>query len=149
MSNILYNEYPMSFEEKSTWVMAVISPVTCLMYVLTVLSRLEHAPATEVAYVWPMIVSIIAAIVASILAHIAISIVNPKDADQRDERDAHINRFGSHIGGFVLAIGCVNVLIMTMVRVEHFWIANALYASLVLADVTTSVVKLVGYRRGC
>jgi formate-dependent nitrite reductase membrane component NrfD len=138
----------MSFEEKSTWIMAVISPVACAVYVLNVLTRLEHAPATEVHYAWPMIVSIAAAVVASIVAHIVVSIANPREADRRDERDAHIARFGGHVSGFVLAIACVNVLILAITEVAHFWIANAIYASLVLADVTGSITKIVGYRRG-
>ena len=148
MSNILYTRSPMSFEEKSTWIMAVISPVACAVYVLNVLGRLEQAPATEVHYAWPMIVSIVAAIVASIVAHIVVAIANPREADRRDERDDHIARFGGQVSGFVLAICCVNVLIMAITEVAYFWIANALYASLVLADITSSVTKILGYRRG-
>lgn len=148
MSSILYIASIMSFEEKSTWIMAVISPVACLVYALEILSRLEHAPAAEIPYAWPMVVSIVAAVVASIVAHIMVGIANPKEAEQRDERDTHIARFGGNISGCVLAVACTNVLIMALVEVEHFWIANGLYASLVLADVTGSVTKIIGYRRG-
>jgi len=148
MSNILYTESPMSFEEKSTWIMAVISPVAYAVYLLNVQSRLEHAPVDEVAYVWPLVVSIVAAIIASIVAHIGVSILNPKEAEQRDERDAHINRLGTYVASFVMAIGTANALILALAEFAHFWIANTIYATFVLTDVTSSMVKIVGYRRG-
>jgi hypothetical protein len=95
-----------------------------------------------------MIVSIAAAVVASIVAPVGLAGVGDRHDDVRDERDAHIARFGGHVSGFVLAIACVNVLILAITEVAHFWIANAIYASLVLADVTGSITKIVGYRRG-
>jgi hypothetical protein len=37
---------------------------------------------------------------------------------------------------------------LTMVEAEHFWIAGAIYGGFVLANVVSSAVKLVAYRRG-
>jgi hypothetical protein len=37
---------------------------------------------------------------------------------------------------------------LTMAGAEHFWIAGAIYGAFVLANVVSSSVKLVAYRRG-
>ena len=138
----------MSFEEKSTWIMTVIGPTAGAIYLVILFGRLQEAPAAEVAYQWPMLTTIGLAIVASIVAHIVIAIAAPKEADKKDERDININRHGEYIGGFVLAVCTLGVLALTMAEYAHFWIANALYLAFVLANVTSSVVKIVAYRRG-
>lgn len=138
----------MSFEEKSTWIYLVVALVVPAVYFTNVLGQLQDTPATEIAYVRPMITAIVIAIVASIAAHIVVAVASPKDADKRDERDRSINRFGEYVGGLVLAVGAVGVLALTMAELEHFWIANALYAAFVLQGITSSTVKLVAYRRG-
>jgi hypothetical protein len=35
-----------------------------------------------------------------------------------------------------------------MAEADHFWIANAIFAGLVLSSLVSSTVKIVGYRRG-
>jgi len=39
-------------------------------------------------------------------------------------------------------------LALAMLEVEHFWIANAILAGLVLSEVVSGVTKVVLYRRG-
>lgn len=138
----------MSFEEKSTWIYLVIALVVPVFYFANVLGQVGETPVTEIAYVRPMITAIIIAIVASIVAHIVVAVASPKDSDKRDERDKTINRLGEYVGGLVLAAGVVGVLGLTMAEVEHFWIANALYAAFILQALTATTVKLVAYRRG-
>jgi hypothetical protein len=138
----------MSFEEKSSWIYLVLVLVVPAVYFTNVLGQVQDTPVTEIAYVRPMITAIVIAIVAAIAAHIVVAVASPKDADKRDERDRNINRFGEYVGGLVLAVGAVGVLVLTMAEVEHFWIANALYAAFVLQGITSSTVKLVAYRRG-
>lgn len=138
----------MSFDEKSTWIYLVIAIVVPAVYFTNVLGQVGDTPVNEIAYVRPMITAIIVAIVASIVAHIVVAMASPREADKRDERDKNINRFGEYVGGIVLAVGVVGVLGLTMAEFEYFWIANALYAAFILQAITTSIVKLVAYRRG-
>ncbi len=56
-----------------------------------------------------------------------------RNADRRDERDAGIDRFGGYVGGIVLGVGALLPLGLAMAEREPFWIANALYAALVLS----------------
>lgn len=138
----------MSFEEKGTWIYLVIALVVPAFYFANVLGQVGETPVTEIAYVRPMITAIIVAIVASIVAHIVVAIASPKEADKKDERDKHINRFGEYVGGLVLAVGAVGVLVLTMAEFDHFWIANVLYAAFILQALTSTTVKIIAYRRG-
>lgn len=138
----------MSFEEKTTWVMAATTPTAYAVYLSVVLPRLSGTTPGQVAYEWPLVAAIIAAIVATIVGHIVIIASNPREADQSDERDAMIERSGGYVSGYVLGAGCFGALSLTMLEFDHFWIANALFLSFVLADLTSSIVKLHRYRVG-
>lgn len=138
----------MSFEEKSAWIYLVVVLVVPGIYFANILGQVQDIPVTEIAYVRPMITAIIIGILASIVAHIVVAIASPKGADKRDERDKNINRRGEYVGGIVLAVGAVGVLGLTMAELEHFWIANALYAAFILQGLTSTTVKIVAYRRG-
>jgi predicted permease len=138
----------MSFEEKSSWIYLVVALVVPAIYFANILGKAQDTPVTQIAYVRSMITAIVIAIVASIVAHIVVAIASPKDSDKRDERDKNINLRGEYVGGIVLAIGAVGVLGLTMAELDHFWIANALYAAFILQGLTTATVKIVAYRRG-
>lgn len=138
----------MSFDEKNAWVYAVIAVGGYAGYLATILGRAQGVPFSAVAYVVPMLVAIGAAITASIVGHIVIAAVWPKDAGRTDQRDKEIHRFGEYIGGIVLAVGVLVPFALTMAEVDHFWIANAIYLAFVLSALCGTTVKLVAYRRG-
>ncbi len=138
----------MSFDEKSTWIYAVTSIVVPAVYFALLNGQLQTTAVGEIAYQGPMLATIGLGIVLGITAHIAVAISSPKDADKSDERDANINRFGEYVGGFVLWAGALVALGMALAEFEHFWIANAIFAAFTVTGLTTSVVKIVGYRRG-
>lgn len=71
-----------------------------------------------------------------------------KRLDRKDERDTHIERLGGNVFGIVLAALAIGPLALAMAEKEQFWIANSLYAALVLAGLTSAVVRIVAYRRG-
>ena len=138
----------MSFEEKNQWAFGLVTVVTYTVYVVIILGRAQSMPLTEVPYQWTMVGAIVAAIVAGILANIAISISSPKDAGRKDERDREINRRGEYIGQSLVVMGGVAALIMAMLEVDYFWIANAIYLFFVLSALLGTTAKLVAYRRG-
>jgi len=84
----------MSFEEKNQWAYGAITVVAFAVYASVILSRAQATPLTDVPYVWPMLATIGAAILAGTLATIAIAILSPKEAGKKDERDKAINRRG-------------------------------------------------------
>jgi len=138
----------MSFDEKSTWIMAVLAAVVPGAYLVAVLGQARNMPVAEIDYVPMMLTAIGVAIVLAVVAHIVVAIASPKEADKRDERDTSINRYGEKVGSDVLYVGVLVALGLAMARLEYFWIANAIYVAFVLSGLTSSAVKMVAYRRG-
>ncbi len=149
----------MSFEEKSTWVNSLVTVLVVGIYASFVLRQLGSVPVMEIEYQWPMIATIGAVIVMTILGIIIMSIgtaVSAKlrgggsadDIDRKDERDDHINRRGDLLGYSVSSVGALGVLVLAMLRYDQFWIANALYLTFVAGALVSSAAKLVTYRRG-
>ncbi|MGI9271979.1 MAG: hypothetical protein ACR2QT_09395 [Woeseiaceae bacterium] len=138
----------MSFKEKSTWIMAVLTVGAYLVYLSVILGRAENTQLTEVPYIATLLWTIGAVIVASIVAHIAVAIASPKDVDKEDQRDREIERLGEYRGNWFVVIGAVAALGMAMAELSHFWIANVIYLAFVLATLLGSVTKIVAYRRG-
>ncbi len=149
----------MSFEEKVTWVGAVASVVVAAAYFWIVGGQLGDKPATEIAYRLPMIIGFGAMIGLNIIGTIAMSIAtaisaeikgegSADDIDRKDERDVRIGTRGDRASYYALSAFMLGVLAMAMLKVTHFWIANALFASFVVAGLAGSVVKLIAYRRG-
>ena len=149
----------MSFEEKVTWVSAVVFAIVPVVYGVDVLGPLGQMPASEFAYQRPMLIAIGVSVLLTILGSIATGIGSSITAEIRepgssaeigrsDERDATINQRGEIVGYYVSSVGVVGAMALTMLEYEYFWIANALYLSFVIASLVSSSVKLVAYRRG-
>jgi hypothetical protein len=149
----------MSFEEKTTWVSAVVSVLALGAYSMFISRQLSSLPIAEIAYQRPMLISIGAMIVMTIVGTILVSIgtaVSAKlagggpvtDIDRKDERDEGIGRRGDLVGYYVFSAGALGVLALAMLRYDQFWIANALYLAMVLAGLVSIAAKLLAYRRG-
>lgn len=138
----------MSFDEKNLWLYTALAIVIPAVYAVTVFSQLASTPVTEITYIVPLLISIGAAIVLAIVGSIVISMIWPRDASSSDERDALFSRRGELVGYYVLSAGVVGVLVLTVLGVEHFWIANAIYGAFIASAIVSSVVKIVAYRRG-
>jgi hypothetical protein len=137
----------MTFEEKGTWIQAVMLVAVAVVYAVVVIGEAQDTPVSEIAYepvmIWCTGISVVLSIIASIVAAIA-----TPDHDKSDLRDKEIHRKGEYFGQHLLAIGAVVALVLTLWEVDYFWIANALFVGFVLAGVTSSAVKIVAYRRG-
>jgi MFS family permease len=149
----------MPFEEKLTWVYAVVTVLVAVVYFAIVGGRLQDSSAADISYEWPMIVAIVASVVLNIAGSIAMGIGTGISAEfrgrraedeieRKDERDKTISRRGDLMGYYVASAGMVGVLALTMLQYDYFWIANTLYVSFVVATLVSSVVKLVAYHRG-
>jgi hypothetical protein len=138
----------MSFEEKGTWLYAVIGAVLPVVYFTTILRQLPTVPVAEIDYQGQLLWVVGAAIVLSIVGMIGIGILSPNDAGKADQRDKDVNRFGEYVGGIVLGVGMIVPFGLAMAEAQHFWIANAMYLAFVVGTLTGTAVKLVAYRRG-
>ncbi|GAB3459739.1 hypothetical protein [Actinophytocola sediminis] len=138
----------MTLEEKNSWIMATVSLAGYVVYLVIVLSRAGETPLAEVPYVAPMLWSVGAAIVVTIVLSIAATAVTAPDDRRKDVRDREIYRFGESIGQSFVVIGGVAALVMAMTEVGYFWIANTVYLMFALSSILSSVAKIFAYRKG-
>ena len=139
----------MSYEEKGTLSFLVVAVVAYWVYLWLVLPELlGGSPVEQVDYAIPMLWTIGGAIVAGIVARIAIAVVNPSEEHTADVRDKQIDRAGEQVGNSLVAIAAIGALVLAMLQVHWFWIANAIYLGFVLSAVLGSMAKLAMYRRG-
>lgn len=148
MSKIFDTAKEMSFAEKGIWISSAITLVAYGLYCWIILARARNIPITDVSYGDVMLGCAVVVIVTSIVAHIAVAILSPKDADKKDQRDRDVGRYGDAIGYYVLVCAIVTVLILTVNGIDRFWIANGIYLSCTVATLWGSVVKITAYRRG-
>ncbi|MFI9595570.1 hypothetical protein [Nonomuraea sp. NPDC052265] len=138
----------MSYEEKGAWVYLVATVGTYAAYVIVILGRAGGGPLSAVPYVAPMSWAIGISVGLSIAGRIVVEIVKPSESHQSDVRDREINRSAQHVGGVVLGVSMMVPLGLTMAEADHFWIANAIYAALVLSALVATPLRLIAYRRG-
>ena len=143
----------MSFHEKSNAAMLVITAGVYGWYFINVASQVIGADippeAALAATNATMILTVVIIVLASIVAHIAIAIAKPSEADDtRDERDKLIEMRGDQRGGLVLSIFALGAMALAMIGKPTFLIANAILAGLVMGEIVKGVSKLIDYRRG-
>ncbi|HYO44506.1 MAG TPA: hypothetical protein VES19_15010 [Candidatus Limnocylindrales bacterium] len=138
----------MSFEEKGTWLYAVIQITLATVYGVIVFGQVPGTPVTQIDYQVPLIAAVVATVVVMIAGYIGIAISAPQDADKADQRDRDINRLGQYAGGTVLGFAMIVPLGLTLVEAPYFWIANTMYFGFVVSALVGTAVKLVLYRRG-
>lgn len=149
----------MPYEEKLTWVGLVVEILVYGIYGAVVFAQLGSLPAASIAYQKPMLLAVGASIVLTIVGSILMSIGSAisaeirargsgSDIDRKDERDTSISKRGDLVAYYVSSVGVLGALALTMLRAEHFWIANAILLTFVIASLVSGLVKLAAYRRG-
>ena len=146
----------MSYEERGLWVYLLVTVGTYVTYVAIILGRADGVPLADVSYVATLLwsigiaiaVNIVGRIVVEIGSAVAREISKTPEGKRVDARDKEVNRFGEYVGGIVLAGSMVVPLGLALANIDQFWIANAIYAALVLSSCVGSATKLVAYRRG-
>ncbi|WBM79761.1 hypothetical protein KIV56_16390 [Cryobacterium breve] len=138
----------MSALEKRAWIRLGTAIAAYTTYLVLILIRDDGMPLAEAPYVAALLWTIGGAIVVSIVLDILVSILSPRDAGQADQRDREIARFGDTVGQSFVVIGGVAALLMALLQLPYFWIANAVYLAFVLSAVLGGIARLVAYRRG-
>jgi len=135
----------MAFLEKSNWVVLVVGVPTLLVYLVVVVPQLLGQPIAEVAWVEPMIATIVVFVVANILGNVVAAASNPREADRNDERDREIDRFGERVGNWLIVAGSIAALVLAMARADHFWIANAIFLGGLAGALLSAATKIAAY----
>lgn len=149
----------MTFKQKMAWVSALATVAVGAAYFGIVGARLDGGPVSSVDYKWWMIGAVGVMVVSTIVGAIVVAIGtairaeitgegSPKDIDREDERDKSIDRRGELVGYYVSSVGVVAALVLAILRIDQFWIANLLYLGLLVGSLASSVAKIAFYRRG-
>jgi hypothetical protein len=138
----------MSSEEKSAWVMVVVSLAGYATYLILLAVQAASVSLMQTAWVTMMLWTIGGGIVAGMLLNMALGMVSPREAGRKDQRDRQITRFGDSIGQSFLVLGGVAALILAMLEAPYFWIANVIYLAFILSAFLGSVARVIAYRRG-
>lgn len=138
----------MSYEETGVWSYLVAAVVTYAVYVALLVRRADGGPLVDTPYVSLLLWMLLVSVVISVVARVVLVAARPGEGQEVDVRDRQIARHGDTVGGQVLSIAVVGVLVLAVLEVDHFWIANAVYLAFVLQAVVSSAAKLVAYRRG-
>src|SRR5512140_908279 len=146
MSNILdMGERPMTFTEKSNWVVAVLTVVTFVAYLAMVLPPALANPVAKVGYEQPIVVMIVFFVVANVLGNVVAAASNPTEADKTDQRDREISHFGTRVGNFLMIAASCVALALAMTRQDYFWIGNSLFLGGMAASLLSASLKIAAY----
>ncbi len=138
----------MPFEEKSVIATTTAMAIAYGIYFAVVVRWALTTPAAEIVYQPMMVLTVILLVAMLVVGQITIAVSDPAVAGERDERDQMIALQGGNVGGYVLAVGVFLALVLAMVRVDQFYIANVLLLWWVLAELSSGVTRIVLYRRG-
>jgi NADH:ubiquinone oxidoreductase subunit 6 (subunit J) len=136
---------PMTFLEKSNWVVLVVAVPTLLVYVALIVPQVLGQPIAEVSWVQPMLFAIVGFIVANVLGNIVAAASNPREADKNDERDRQIDHVGERVGNWLIVAGAIVALVLAMIGADHFWIANAIFLGGIAGALVSAATKIAAY----
>lgn len=122
---------------------AVVAPVGWAVYVVLLLMRAGDGRLVETGY-WDLVAwTIGGAVVVSMVANM---VVGGSDGTKPDSRDREIDGRAQQIGNSLLIAGALVAMVLAMLDVDGFWIANTLYLTFVLSDLLSSIAR-IGFRR--
>lgn len=137
----------MPYEEKSAWTMLVVATAAYAVYAVLVIPRVLACPIADVDYATTLLACVLASILVSIVVNIAFGIAAGRTR-MKDERDRRIGSYGEFGGQAFLVVGALAALVLALLEVDWFWIANALYLGFTLSAILGSVLKIAAYRGG-
>lgn len=139
----------MSFREKVLWIAVTATLAIWIPYFVTLTSAVMAGDVDSGVIFWRMVGAVVLSIVVSVALVSLAAIANPKEATlQPDERERLLEYRANTVGYYVLAL-CV-----VIVAGGSFWgwsalvTANAMLASLLIADMIRGGVEIALLRRG-
>lgn len=141
-------EHELSFEEKIAWGGLIVAIVHVTVYLGVLLTRAASTPMPETPYVDALLWSLGAGILAMIVLSIVVASTTGKDGRATDIRDKQITARAEFTARGVLIASALAAMILAMLELDGFWIANVLYLGFALSAMLETVTKIALYRRG-
>jgi len=163
----------MTMSERSVWAYLVTVVVTSGVYLTLMVTRLANGPVGEIAWVGPMLWTLGASVLGSVVLTIVLTIAGTISATiarsiasagtgqpgrpaapvveidaGSDARDKDIDLVGDHVLVGVLGAGFVGALVLAMLEADTFWIGNLLFVFGTIGAIVETTTKIRLYRRG-
>lgn len=127
---------------------ALVSGLAALGWYLSRLIPAFLESGVDAAWKWPMAASLIAFVVLLVVASVIIAVrdedIRDEEARIDDERDHRAERRGDAWAGHVLQAFVFFALALIVFDQHAFWVANTLYAGVMLAGTVGLLVRLTG-----
>lgn len=142
----------MVYEERNIWASLIVSVIGMAVYTVIVLQQAAGGPIDDVDWVplmlWTIGLSIVAAIVVSIVWGILAGMRDPDGVGRSDQRDRDISHMSTRVGQAFLVIAGLAVIIECAFELDWFWIANTMFYGFALSSIVGGVASVIAYRRG-
>ena len=139
----------MSFRDKSALVSIAALLVASAVYVVLLVLDADGRALATLDYQPYMIGFVVVLALVSIVGQVALAITTPREAAAAaDERERLIAWRSSSLSGYVLAVAAFVAICLAMAEVPWFWIANAVLALWVVAEIGGRAYALTLSRRG-
>lgn len=139
----------MSFREKSAWISLFANLAIYGFYFAKVGSALMRGELDRLSVFGLFMACLIAFVVVIVVLTVITAVLAPKEASApADEREKRISLRGMSLGYFVMAGGVVMAMGAACFGSNGMVIANALFFTLVLAEVARDGTQIFYYRLG-
>ncbi|WP_130284235.1 hypothetical protein [Microcella alkaliphila] len=138
----------MSFEHRGAWIQLAVTIGAYATYLTLLVRRADGAPLSATPYGDLIAWMIGGSIVVGVVLTIIIGMFGGERARRTDVRDRAINRLSDQVGASFIIIGAVAAMILAILEVEHFWIANAILVGFVASGILSSIARIVMHRTG-
>jgi amino acid transporter len=138
-----------TFMEKSTYTTTLLLLIVFGAYFALVLGPVAASPHRQGAFTGLVVAATVVLTILAAVSHVVLAVLFRTQANAaHDERDRLIALRSERLSGYILAVGVFAGIVLAMLETAPFWIAQALLAAWVLAEVGEGLSKLVQYRRG-
>lgn len=141
-------DHEMAYEEKVAWAGLIVAIIHVAVYTSVLLARAVDTPMPDTPYVDAMLWSIGAGIVVMIIVSIVVAVTTGRDAHGTDIRDKQITARAEFTSRGLLIAAALAALILAMLELDPFWIANVLYVGFSLSALLEVITKIALYRGG-
>nr|WP_136252508.1 hypothetical protein [Ningiella ruwaisensis] len=137
----------MSFKEKSAWVMLISLLVTGILFSRAVLTNIEMgsiiAPSVPLFIGFTIVLTLL-----SIVGHIVIAALSPKDANGKtDERESRVIEKAGNTSGVIFDVGVVAALLLYLLIGNGDALFYLVFSSLLLASIAEYAIQIYLFRR--
>lgn len=142
----------MVYEERNVWATLVVSVIATGIYIAVVFQQAGGRPLTTVDWfpimLWTIGLSVVGAIVISIVWGMLAHRADPQGTGRSDIRDRDISRLGTRVEHAFLVVAGLGVIMLCAVGADVFWIANTMYLGFAVSSIIGGIARVIAYRRG-